>query len=71
MTTPARHAAAEEIARGHDENFPVAFLLAPGDVRADMRAIYAYCRVTDDMGDAGDAAPAERLIALDAWERDL
>jgi squalene synthase HpnC len=64
-------AKADEIARAHDENFPVAFLLAPRDVRADMRAIYAYCRVTDDIGDAGEATRAERLAALDAWEAGL
>jgi squalene synthase HpnC len=62
---------AGDIARAHDENFPVAFLLAPRDVRADMRALYAYCRVTDDIGDAGIATPDERLAALDAWEAGL
>ena len=64
-------AQAEAIARAHDENFPVAFMLAPRDIRADMRAIYAYCRVTDDIGDAGDASPDERLAMLDAWDADL
>lgn len=68
--TDAR-AQAEAIARGHDENFPVAFMLAPRDIRADMRAIYAYCRVTDDIGDAGDATRDERLAMLDAWDDDL
>ncbi len=58
---------AAAIAKGHDENFPVAFLLAPREVRADMRAIYAFCRVTDDIGDAGDATATERLLLLDAW----
>jgi squalene synthase HpnC len=62
---------AEAIARGHDENFPVAFMLAPRDVRTDMRAIYAYCRITDDIGDAGDATRDERVAMLDAWEDDL
>ena len=64
-------AEADEVARGHDENFPVAFMLAPRDVRADMRAIYAFCRITDDIGDAGIATPGERLEALDAWEMGL
>ncbi len=62
---------ADQIARAHDENFPVAFMLAPRDLRADVRAIYAYCRVTDDIGDVGEAAAGERLAALDAWEADL
>jgi squalene synthase HpnC len=46
-------------------------MLAPRDLRADVRAIYAYCRVTDDIGDVGEAAAGERLAGLDAWEADL
>jgi phytoene/squalene synthetase len=57
--------------RAHDENFPVAFRLAPGDVRADMGTVYAFCRATDDIGDEGSAGPAERLEALGRWEADL
>ena len=71
MSTGEARARAADIARDHDENFPVAFLLAPRGVRDDMRAIYAYCRVTDDIGDAGVATPEERLEALDAWEAGL
>lgn len=55
----------------HDENFPVAFLLAPRAVRADMATIYRFCRTTDDIGDEGSRSPAERLAALDAWEDEL
>ncbi|MBJ7455388.1 MAG: squalene/phytoene synthase family protein, partial [Thermoleophilia bacterium] len=54
-----------------DENFPVAFLLAPRAVRADMTAIYGFCRETDDLGDEGPGGPAARLEALDAWEAGL
>ena len=64
-------AAARAATRAHDENFPVAFLLAPRDVRSDMRAVYAFCRATDDLGDEGPGGPAERLARLDAWEADL
>jgi squalene synthase HpnC len=64
-------AAARAATRAHDENFPVAFLLAPRDVRADMRAVYAFCRATDDLGDEAPGTPAERLAGLDAWEADL
>lgn len=64
-------AAATAATRAHDENFPVAFLLAPRDVRADMRAVYAFCRATDDLGDEAPGTPAERLAGLDAWEADL
>ncbi len=71
MSTGEARARAADITRDHDENFPVAFMLAPRDVRDDMRAVYAYCRVTDDIGDAGVATPDERLEALDAWEAGL
>ncbi len=64
-------AAARAAQRAHDENFPVAFLLAPRDVRDDLRAVYAFCRATDDLCDEGDPSPAERLTALDAWEEDV
>ena len=61
------------ITRRHDENFPVAFLLLPRELRADMRAIYAFCRGVDDIGDEPNVSstPLERLAALDAFEVDL
>jgi squalene synthase HpnC len=74
MTAPALRegrAAARRAARAHDENFPVAFALAPRGVRADMRAVYAFCRATDDLGDEGPGGAADRLSALDAWEEEL
>ena len=56
MADPVRLTRA--ITRRHDENFPVAFLLLPREQRDDMRAIYAFCRGVDDIGDElrpGDA----------------
>jgi squalene synthase HpnC len=67
----AARAAWRAAVRAHDENFPVAFLLAPRDVRDDLRTVYAFCRATDDLGDEGPGGPAERLAALDAWEAAL
>ncbi|HET9581775.1 MAG TPA: squalene/phytoene synthase family protein [Gemmatimonadota bacterium] len=56
--------AAQRLARSHYENFPV---LAPflGRRADELALIYAFCRMTDDLGDelAGD-----RLAALDRWE---
>jgi squalene synthase HpnC len=34
-----------------------------------MRAVYAFCRETDDLGDEGP--PERRLARLDAWAEDL
>lgn len=59
---------ARHITRRHDENFPVAFLLLPRAVRADMRAIYSFCRTVDDLGDTVDG---DRLSTLDTFERDV
>ena len=36
MSTGEARARAADIARDHDENFPVAFMLAPRDVREDI-----------------------------------
>lgn len=54
-----------------DENFPVAFLLAPRDVRADMATVYRFCRITDDIGDEGPGSAESRLAELDRWEAGL
>jgi len=61
-------ASVRRIARRHDENFPVVFRLLPADEREDMRAVYAYCRGVDDLG---DEAHGDRLALLDDWQRDL
>ncbi|HSV69428.1 MAG TPA: squalene synthase HpnC [Methylibium sp.] len=55
----------------HYENFPVASLLCPPALRPAVAAIYHYARTADDLADEGDAAPAERLAALDAYRTEL
>ncbi len=49
---------------GHYENFPVASLILPAEMRAPVGAIYRFAREADDIADEGDALPAERLAAL-------
>ena len=39
------------LARRHYENFTVASAVLPADLRVHLARIYAYCRVTDDLGD--------------------
>lgn len=58
----------ERLARSHYENFHVGSRLLPRSMRKHVWAIYAFCRITDDLG---DEAEGNRLASLDAWERDL
>ncbi len=55
----------------HYENFPVASLLMPARLRPAVVAIYRFARHADDLADEGDAAPAERLAALDRLDAAL
>jgi len=50
------------------ENFPVALRVLPGQLRADLIAVYNVVRVIDD---AGDEASGNRLALLDDLETDL
>ena len=59
------------MAVGHYENFPVASWLLPSELRPAVRAIYRFARTADDIADEGTAAPAERLAALNALDREL
>jgi squalene synthase HpnC len=61
--------AAERIdARAAGENFPVVSILAPRWARPHLRAIYGFARLVDNLGDEADG---DRLVLLDALEREL
>ena len=45
------HAYCRRLARSHYENFSVASLLLPKQLRPHFHAVYAYCRWADDLGD--------------------
>lgn len=55
----------------HYENFPVASRLLPAHLRPAVLAIYRFARTADDIADEGDAAPAQRLAALDSFRGEL
>lgn len=58
------------LAGSHYENFHVATWLLPKPLRPHFHAIYAYCRVSDDLGDeVGDREAS--LALLDLWGREL
>ena len=65
------YAACEALARAHYENFPVASHLLPAPMRPHVAALYAFARVADDIADEGEAAAADRRMALAAWQRRL
>jgi squalene synthase HpnC len=58
------------LAETHYENFHVATWFLPPPLRPHFHAIYAYCRVSDDLGDEV-ADPAQALALLDLWGREL
>lgn len=41
----------EKLANEHYENFPVGSIIVPLKLRKYFFAIYAYCRIADDLGD--------------------
>jgi squalene synthase HpnC len=58
------------LARTHYENFSVATWFLPQMLRQDFFNVYAYCRISDDLGDeVGDANASLRL--LDQWKAEL
>ncbi|MCD8505079.1 MAG: squalene synthase HpnC [Burkholderiaceae bacterium] len=52
------------MAVNHYENFPVASLLLPANIREDVVHLYRFARAADDVADEGNASPAERLAEL-------
>ncbi len=60
----------ERLARTHYENFSVATWFLPKRLRQHFFNLYAYCRISDDLGDeTGD--PSASLRLLDEWETEL
>jgi squalene synthase HpnC len=58
------------LARTHYENFSVATWFLPEKLRQDFLNVYAYCRISDDLGDeVGD--PTAALTLLDQWQAEL
>jgi len=60
----------ERLARSHYENFSVATWFLPKRLRQHFFNVYAYCRISDDLGDeTGDRQASLQL--LDEWEAEL
>jgi squalene synthase HpnC len=60
----------QHLAETHYENFHVATWFLPKALRPHFHAIYAYCRVSDDLGDEVGST-AEALALLEQWGEEL
>jgi squalene synthase HpnC len=64
------YAYCERLARSHYENFSVATFFLPKRLEQHFFNVYAYCRISDDLGD--EVGNVEQSLALlDAWESEL
>jgi squalene synthase HpnC len=58
------------LAHSHYENFSVVTWFLPKPLHQHFYNVYAYCRISDDLGDeVGD--PQQSLALLDQWEAEL
>jgi squalene synthase HpnC len=58
------------LAETHYENFHVATWFLPAELQPHFHSIYAYCRISDDLGDEVPDKSAA-LALLDLWGREL
>ena len=56
---------------GHYENFPVASLLLPRELREPVGVIYRFARTADDFADEGNDPPQARLEKLQGFRLEL
>ena len=57
--------------RARGENFPVASLAFPRELRPHIRALYGYARLVDILGDELEGGSEARLAALDELEGEV
>src|SRR6201997_5204514 len=60
----------QRLTETHYENFHVASWFLPKRLRPHFHAIYAYCRVSDDLGDE-TGRPEQGMALLDLWGQQL
>jgi squalene synthase HpnC len=70
LALPEANRYCERLAKSHYENFLVAGIVCPRNLRQHFYNVYSYCRISDDLGDEiGDTQKS--LILLDWWEQEL
>ncbi len=70
FTLPDAQRYCERLAKSHYENFLVASLFVPRPLKQHFYNVYAYCRISDDLGDES-GGPKRALPLLDWWEEEL
>ena len=60
----------KRLTESHYENFHVASWFLPKPLRPHFESIYAYCRISDDLGDEVQT-PQQALLLLDFWQQQL
>jgi squalene synthase HpnC len=60
-----------DLTRSHYENFPVASLALPAEMRRPVSVIYAFARTADDIADEGDTPAETRLQQLQEYDHRL
>jgi len=68
MSLAAAYDHCAELTRRSDSNFLAAFWLFPRDQRRGLHAVYAFCRLADDIADSKDVG-SDRHRLLDSWRR--
>jgi phytoene synthase len=66
-TLAESYAWCQSLSKRTARNFYLSFLTLPADQRRDMCALYAFMRVSDDLGDDESVPIAERKSRLSAW----
>ena len=61
----------QQLANNHYENFPVASILLPANIRQAVSVIYAFARTADDIADEGDTHTQDRLDNLTEYAQQL
>ena len=70
MSAPAQAASVGEIVRASGSSFAAGMRVLPRRRRAAIHAVYAFCRVVDDIAD-GPGSASQKAGALDAWAAEL
>lgn len=71
MNIKATTQASLKLASKHYENFPVASILLPRNLREPIGLIYAFARQADDFADEGNLSSSERITLLNSFKAEL